>query len=281
MSARYRIAAALTPALLLLAGPANALALNVNEDYRPQDEFKLDTWFSIGPINFNKAVMYVIIATLLTVGTMLYISRRMHQRPNRVQTAVEVLFTLMRDNITRGNMSDKMAARWFPFVGALFLFIWFSNMIGYLPLPTNTEHTVDILGLQVPSLALRRTANLSCRWPDARRVVQLSLRRRPHPRLHRLPEDLCRRRRRARDRPDLLIESSRTSSGSSRSAFVSSRTSWRAISSSCSWWRPVVLLNLAAVGSLVLVSSPARWPSRSSSSRWASSRPCRPSSSPP
>jgi len=30
VSAKYRIAAALTPALLLLAGPANALALNVN-----------------------------------------------------------------------------------------------------------------------------------------------------------------------------------------------------------------------------------------------------------
>ena len=162
MSARYRIAAALTPALLLLAGPTSALALNVNEDYRPQDEFKLDTWFSIGPIHFNKAIMYILIATGLTVGTMLWISKRMHQKPNKVQTAVEVLYTLMRDNITRGNMSDKMAATWFPFIGALFLFIWFSNMIGYLPLPTNTEHTVDIFGVEVPSLALfAATANLS------------------------------------------------------------------------------------------------------------------------
>jgi F-type H+-transporting ATPase subunit a len=68
----------------------------------------------------------------------------------------------MRDNITRGNMSDQMAARWFPFVGALFLFIWFSNLIGYIPLPTNIEHKVDILGLQVPAFALyAATANLS------------------------------------------------------------------------------------------------------------------------
>jgi len=163
LSARLRIAAALTPAILLLAGPASAFALNVNEDYRPQDEFKLDTWIPIaGPLNFNKAVMYILIATALTIGTMLWISKRMHQKPNKVQTAVEVLYTLMRDNITRGNMSDKMAATWFPFIGALFLFIWFSNMIGYLPLPTNTEHTVDIFGLEVPSLALyAATANLS------------------------------------------------------------------------------------------------------------------------
>jgi F-type H+-transporting ATPase subunit a len=159
---RTRIAAALAPLALLAAGPSSAFALNVNEDYHPQNEFKLDTWFSIGPIHFNKAVMYIIIATALTVGTMLYVGRRMKQRPNKIQTMVEMAFTLMRDNITRGNMSDTMAARWFPFIGALFLFIWFSNMIGYLPLPTNTEHKVDIFGLQVPSLALyAATANLS------------------------------------------------------------------------------------------------------------------------
>jgi F-type H+-transporting ATPase subunit a len=35
-------------------------------------------------------------------------------------------------------------------------------MIGFLPLPINTEHKVDVLGLEVPSLALyAATANLS------------------------------------------------------------------------------------------------------------------------
>ena len=45
----------------------------------------------------------------------------------------------MRDNITRGNMDDKMAAKYFPFIGTLFLFIWFSNLIGFIPLPTAHE----------------------------------------------------------------------------------------------------------------------------------------------
>ncbi len=55
-----------------------------------------------------------------------------------------------------------MANRWFPFLASLFFFIWFSNMIGFLPLPTNTEHKVDILGLDVPAFALyAATANLS------------------------------------------------------------------------------------------------------------------------
>ena len=133
-----------------------------NNEFKPQNEFKLDTWFSLGPIEFNKAVMYLIIAAVLTAGTMIYVARRMQARPNRVQTAVETLYALMRDNITRGNMDDAMARKWFPFIGALFLFIWFSNLIGYIPLPTNTEHKFSLFGLEIPSFAIySATANIS------------------------------------------------------------------------------------------------------------------------
>ncbi|MEA2256915.1 MAG: hypothetical protein QOG35_2960, partial [Solirubrobacteraceae bacterium] len=68
-----RVLSAAVPFALLLAGPASALALNINESYRPQDEFKLDPWFSIGPVEFNKAVFYVIVATALTCLTMVYV----------------------------------------------------------------------------------------------------------------------------------------------------------------------------------------------------------------
>ena len=123
-----------------------------NDEFQPQNEFKLETWIALpGPFDINKAVLYVFIAAALTVGTMVYVARRMQQRPNRLQTAVEVAYTLMRDNITRGNMDKRMAAKWFPFIATLFLFIWFSNMIGYIPLPTNTEHKVDILGVSFPT----------------------------------------------------------------------------------------------------------------------------------
>jgi F-type H+-transporting ATPase subunit a len=161
-----RLLAALTPFVLLLASPAGAFALEVNEHFRPQNEFKLEPWISIEiagiDLSINKAVFYVFIASALTCITMVYVARRMQQRPNRVQTAVESAYNLMHDNITKGNMDAAMSRKWFPFIGALFLFIWFSNMIGYLPLPTNTEHPVDIFGLEIPSLALyAATANLS------------------------------------------------------------------------------------------------------------------------
>jgi F-type H+-transporting ATPase subunit a len=134
-----------------------------NNEFLPQNEFKLDTWVNLpGPFDINKAVLYLVIAAILTVGTMFYIAKRMQQRPNRVQTGVETLYALMRDNITRGNMDDRMAAKWFPFIGALFLFIWFSNLIGYLPLPTNSGETFDVFGLAIPGFALfAATANIS------------------------------------------------------------------------------------------------------------------------
>jgi F-type H+-transporting ATPase subunit a len=134
-----------------------------NEEFQPQNEFKLDTWINLpGPFDINKAVMYLVIAGIFTVATMLYIANRMQARPNRVQTAVEALFSLMRDNITRGNLDDRMARKWFPFIGALFLFIWFNNLIGYIPLPTNTQEKFDFFGAQIPAFAIyAATANLS------------------------------------------------------------------------------------------------------------------------
>jgi F-type H+-transporting ATPase subunit a len=133
-----------------------------NNSFQIQNEFKLVNWVSLGVFSINRAVLYLFLAAILTVTTTLWISRRMHQRPNRIQTAVEVLYSLMRDNITRGNMEDSMAAKWFPFIGALFLFIWFCNLIGYLPLPTNSEEKFNLFGAHIPSFALyAATANIS------------------------------------------------------------------------------------------------------------------------
>jgi F-type H+-transporting ATPase subunit a len=158
----HRLAIVLTPLVVLLASPAGAFALNINESFKPQNEFKLDPWIDLGTFSINKAVFYVVVASALTCFTMVYVAKRMTERPNKVQTAIESAFLLMRDNITRGNMDDRMAAKWFPFIGAIFLFIWFSNILGYLPLPTNTEHKVDIFGLHIPSFALyAATANIS------------------------------------------------------------------------------------------------------------------------
>src|SRR3954447_12116665 len=137
-----------------------------NQSYQPQNEFKLDPWVTIKigslDMSINKAVLYLVLATALTVWAMVYVAKRMQDKPNRVQTAVESIYDLTYTNITRGNMDEEMARKWFPFIGALFLWILFSNLLGYIPLPTNTLERFNIFGVHVPSFAIyAATANIS------------------------------------------------------------------------------------------------------------------------
>jgi F-type H+-transporting ATPase subunit a len=150
-----------TIALLLIFGNEGK-----NDEFKPQNEFKLHDWvpLQIAGINFSitRAVLYLVLASALTIATMVYIARRMQMKPNRVQTAVEVAYDLTKNNITGSNLPSKYALKWFPFIATLFFFIAFSNLIGYLPLPTNSEETVDVLGVNLPTFAIyAATANIS------------------------------------------------------------------------------------------------------------------------
>jgi F-type H+-transporting ATPase subunit a len=133
-----------------------------NEEFSPTAEFDLHTWVELGVLSINKAVAYLIAAAVLTMASMIFVASRMSARPNRLQTAVETAYQFTKNNIIGDTMEPQMARKWFPFLMTLFLFIWWSNMIGYLPMPTNTEHPVELFGIEVPSLALyAATANLS------------------------------------------------------------------------------------------------------------------------
>jgi F-type H+-transporting ATPase subunit a len=138
-----------------------------NEAFKPQNEFKLEPWISIHlgslDLSINKAVLYLVLASGLTIATMVWIARRMSvEKPNRVQTAVEVAYDLTKNTITGGSLSGELARKWFPFIAALFFWIWFSNMLGFLPLPTNTEHHFTVFGLEIPSFAIyAATANIA------------------------------------------------------------------------------------------------------------------------
>ena len=130
-------------------------------NYPPQDEFKLHTWVNLGIFSINKAVLYLVLAGILTCATMIYVARRMKQRPNRVQTAVEFVFQGLQNNVVGANMDRRMAAKWFPFIATLALFIFYSNLVGYIPLPTSTA-TFNVFGLHIPDFSLyAATANLS------------------------------------------------------------------------------------------------------------------------
>jgi F-type H+-transporting ATPase subunit a len=137
-----------------------------NNSFQPQEEFRLHAWIPIHiagiDLSITRAVLYLFLASVLTCGTMIYIGRRMQDRPNKVQTAVEVAYDLAANNITRGNLENpKLARRWFSFIATLFFFIWFSNMLGYIPLPTSHEK-INIFGAHLPAFTIyAATANIS------------------------------------------------------------------------------------------------------------------------
>jgi hypothetical protein len=85
--------------LLLIFGNAGK-----NEAFKPQNEFKLEPWISIHlagiDLSINKAVFYLLLASALTIFTMVWIARRMQEKPNRVQTAVEAAYDLTKNTIT-------------------------------------------------------------------------------------------------------------------------------------------------------------------------------------
>src|SRR5271155_1046158 len=125
-----------------------------NESFKVIDAFHLETWFHIaGPLNFDKGVLYLLIATLLTLGIMLLVARHMNKRPGRLQVAVEMGYGLM-SQVTRENMDEKMTRRWFPVVFTLFVFILVSNLIGYIPLPVDSHNTFRLFGLNIPSFQI-------------------------------------------------------------------------------------------------------------------------------
>jgi F-type H+-transporting ATPase subunit a len=121
--------------------------------FSPTDEFKLNTWFSAGPIDFNKGVLFVLLAAVITVGVLLYAAKRLRQRPGRLQVAIEWFYSLTR-NMSDDSLDDSMSRKYFPLIASLFVFILVSNVIGYVPLPVNSSETFNVFGAHIPSFQI-------------------------------------------------------------------------------------------------------------------------------
>jgi F-type H+-transporting ATPase subunit a len=125
-----------------------------NENFKVIDSFHLETWFKIaGPLQFDKGVLYVLLATIITLGIMVYVARHMQKRPGRLQVAVEAAYGLMKQ-VTGDNMDEARAKKWFPVIFTLFIFILVSNLIGYIPLPIDSQNTFKLFGAHIPSFQI-------------------------------------------------------------------------------------------------------------------------------
>jgi F-type H+-transporting ATPase subunit a len=121
--------------------------------FSPIDEFKLDTWFKLGPVAFNKGVLYVLLAGVITLGVLFYVAQRLKLRPGRLQAAVEIYYGLI-SNMVNENLNPGLARKYFPLIGTLFIFIMVSNLIGYIPLPVDSIEKFRIFGTHIPSFQI-------------------------------------------------------------------------------------------------------------------------------
>jgi F-type H+-transporting ATPase subunit a len=143
-----------------------SMLLAASEDFKPQEEFELHPWvpLELGPIDLsvNKAVGYLWLGGAVTILLGIWLMRfGLSLRPSRRQTTGESLYELIQEQIAESSLPKKGIGLWFPYVAALFLFIWVLNMIGFIPLPLSDEK-FELLGTELPTWGIyAATANLS------------------------------------------------------------------------------------------------------------------------
>jgi F-type H+-transporting ATPase subunit a len=141
--------------LLALAFPGAALARG---EFHPEEEFELHDWVPIhlGPLDLsiNKAVAYLWLGALLTIVVgWVFMRSRLALLPSKRQTVGEALYEITQTQIAEQGLPEKGISRWFPYVAALFLFIWVENMVGFIPLPISDEK-FHLLGLDLPTFGI-------------------------------------------------------------------------------------------------------------------------------
>jgi F-type H+-transporting ATPase subunit a len=149
-------AVGLALALFLLL-PQVALAATSEgeeEKFDPSHEFELPAWvpIHIGPLDMsiNKAVVYLWLATAVTIALGILLMRfRLRVDPDRRQTIGEQIYDVAQTQVAEQGLPTKAISRWFPYVASLMLFIWVTNMLGFIPLPITGE-TFDVGGLELP-----------------------------------------------------------------------------------------------------------------------------------
>jgi F-type H+-transporting ATPase subunit a len=151
-----------TIALLL---PANAFARGT---FDPTKEFEQHEWVPIhlGPLNLSitKAVVYLMLASLLTIAFGLFFMRtKAGRKAGRRETVGEMVYEIAQTQVAEQGLPTKAIGRWFPFVATLMLFIFMVNFLGFIPLPLTGEtyHGIPTWGIYAATSSISVTLALA------------------------------------------------------------------------------------------------------------------------
>jgi F-type H+-transporting ATPase subunit a len=116
-------------------------------------------------MSINKAVVYLLIATVLTCALGIFTMRFRFggNKITRRQTFGEIIYDVAQNQIAESNLPHKAIKMWFPYVATLMLFIWVINLLGFLPLPLTgqTWHGIPVWGIYAATSSLSVTLALS------------------------------------------------------------------------------------------------------------------------
>jgi len=103
----------------------------------PLEHFELHRLIPISlfgiDISINEAVVMMWIVVLIVFGLFWLASRRIQIIPGRLQNMAEYWLELLQTYILEGNMGKEEGRTFLPFLGCLFLFIFFCNLLGLVP----------------------------------------------------------------------------------------------------------------------------------------------------
>ncbi len=91
----------------------------------------------IGGLYFNHQIVLMAFVAAVVVFVFCWLwSRGFDQdKPTRGQSLLEILVTAF-DDLVKQSIGKVRGRNYLPYIGTLFLFLWFSNMMGLFPLPS-------------------------------------------------------------------------------------------------------------------------------------------------
>ncbi|MCX7046081.1 MAG: F0F1 ATP synthase subunit A [Candidatus Sumerlaeota bacterium] len=114
-----------------------------------------NTYFSVGDKNFEfvrtiEPTFFTLIAVITAIIIVRLGTRRMMLIPGKVQNIIEMAVEGFHNFLTGVMGSEEHARRHLPFIGSMFFFIFFNNIMGIIPFmkaPTSAYQTTFALGI--------------------------------------------------------------------------------------------------------------------------------------
>ncbi len=97
-------------------------------------------------LSFTNSALFMVFAVALTIGFLMFGTRRSALVPGRWQSVAELSYEFIA-NMIRDNVGQE-GRKYFPFIFSLFMFVFFGNMLGMMPYSfTYTSHIIITFGL--------------------------------------------------------------------------------------------------------------------------------------